>query len=419
MFSAVYSKHAPNKQSKTKPKAIRKPWMTKGLLISVRKKHNLFAKTKRSPNNLNIRTYYKRYRNILTKVLKSAKRRHYHQKFHSASGNPNKLWSIIGEVLTKKGRKMTSPKQIKDDNPDRLLTDKERIAEKFNSFFTNIGPNLASSITSPVSFHHFLGDSHPHSFFFHPVIDNDIVKIIKRMDPCKAMGHDHIHPKVVIDASPVISGPLAYIVNCSLATGIFPDALKFAKITPIYKKGCALDVGNYRPISILPTLSKVIESVVKDQLLSFLDKFNILISTQYGFRKQYSTKLALADLVSDLSDKMDDGYTTFGIFIDLKQAFDTIDHDILLQKLSHYGIRGHTLHWFRSYLENRQQVVNINGISSSPMQVNVAYLKDPYLDLFSFSYTLMTLPPQLMPLLFVFLLTTPTSSDLWIPPPLI
>ena len=166
-----------------------------------------------------------------------------------------------------------------------------------------------------------------------------------------------------------ISRPLAYIINLSISRGLFPDAVKSARITPVFKKGSPLTVGNYRPISILPIFSKIFENLVNKQLVSFLEKYDILLETQYGFRKKHSTKLALADLVSDISDKLDDGYTTLGIFIDLKKAFDTIDHGILLRKLEHYGVRGLPLSWFKSYLHNRQQSVVIDGISSHPRHV--------------------------------------------------
>ena len=188
---------------------------------------------------------------------------------------------------------------------------------------------------------------------------------IKKIDPNKSTGQDMIHPKLVNHAAHIISCPLAHVINCSLSQGVFPDKLKVAKVIPVYKKGSVTNVGNYRPISVLPVFSKIVESVVKNQLINYLEKYDILIKVQFGFRKKHSTKLALADLVSDIMEKLDNGFITFGIFIDLRKAFDTINHEILLQKLHYYGIRGLPLHWFKSYLSDRQQTVTINNVFSS------------------------------------------------------
>jgi len=265
---------------------------------------------------------------------------------------------------------MSTPKKIKSDaHLEEFLTNPFDIAESFNDFFANVGPDLAAKIPSTTDFKDYLEDNHPNSFYLSPITEHDIINEIHRLKPHKAMGHDYVHPKLVIDAANIISRPLEHIINCSLSQGKFPNPLKYAKITPVYKKGSALDVNNYRPISILPIFSKIVESIVKKQLISFLDKFDILLETQYGFRKKYNSKLALADLISTIADNMDEGFITFGVFIDLKKAFDTIDHDILLHKLTHYGIRGLPLQWFRSYLENRKQTVNIAGCTSRPRSV--------------------------------------------------
>ena len=179
------------------------------------------------------------------------------------------------------------------------------------------------------------------------------------------MGYDNIHPKIVKHAAYEIGLPLSHIINCSLSHGTFPDQLKMARVIPIYKKGSPCDVCNYRPISILPILSKIVESIINKQLLNYLEKNDILLHSQYGFRKKHSTKLALSDLVSYIAENLDKGCITFGIFIDLRKAFDTLNHSILIQKLNHYGIRGLPLQWFKSYLSSRQQTVSVGNYCSS------------------------------------------------------
>ena len=136
-------------------------------------------------------------------------------------------------------------------------------------------------------------------------------------------------------------------------------------MSPVYKKGNKLDPGNYRPISVLPVLSKVFEKLVNTRLMKFLNKFDLLYKHQYGFREKHSTKLSLISLANQLIQYQDEGQVTIGFFIDFAKAFDTINHDILLKKLRNYGIRSIQLDWFRDYLNNRLQFVQHNRVTSS------------------------------------------------------
>ena len=130
-------------------------------------------------------------------------------------------------------------------------------------------------------------------------------------------------------------------------SGKFPRSMKIAKVTAIFKKGKKDSPGNYRPISVLPLLAKVLEKLVNTKILAFLEKNDILCKHQYGFRKQYSTKLSLTNLINGVVKSIDEGRLTLGVFLDFKKAFDTIDHAILGGKLEGYGIRGQPLKWFK------------------------------------------------------------------------
>ena len=147
------------------------------------------------------------------------------------------------------------------------------------------------------------------------------------------------------------------------------DKLKEAMITPVYKSDDRKFFGNYRPISILPIFSKILERIIYNRLLAYLDKMHILSSNQYGFRKNYSTYMALIELIDSLSHSIDNNEYTIGIFVDLSKAFDTVDHKILISKLNHYGIRGTPLMWFKDYLSDRKQTVKFNETVSSKMTV--------------------------------------------------
>ena len=159
---------------------------------------------------------------------------------------------------------------------------------------------------------------------------------------------------------------LAFLINESLSEGIFPDALKVAKVVPIFKAGDTKHVTNYRPISVLSTFSKIYEKAVHCRLNKYLTDHAILHNNQFGFRpKLLSTSLALLQLVDQLTKCMDENMITIGVFVDLAKAFDTVDYNILLKKLEHYGVRGIANQWFCSYLKYRQQYVSLDKTTSS------------------------------------------------------
>ena len=148
-----------------------------------------------------------------------------------------------------------------------------------------------------------------------------------------------------------------------------PHDFKKAKVIPLYKNGDPKLICNYRPISILPCLSKLLERLVANRLNTFLTKYNILHNSQYGFRANFSTQTALIDLVDKISSSLDKCNHTIGLFLDLSKAFDTIDHVILLSKLERYGIRGKALDWFKSYLSDRKQFVQWKDYDSTPKTI--------------------------------------------------
>ena len=162
-----------------------------------------------------------------------------------------------------------------------------------------------------------------------------------------------------------ISKDLAVLINESFLTGTFPEKLKIAKVIPIFIKGLATSKSNYRPISLLSVFSKIFEKLMHKRLSQFLEICEVLFCMQFGFRTGHSTDHALISLTETIKSSLDKNRFGCGIFIDLQKAFDTVNHDILLKKLEHYGIRGTALSWFQSYLSNRKQFVSINGHSSS------------------------------------------------------
>ena len=182
----------------------------------------------------------------------------------------------------------------------------------------------------------------------------------------KSKGYDGIDMCLLKKIIPHILTPLIHTCNTSLGQGIFPDEMMtIARIIPLFESGDKLNVSNYGHISFLPQFSKILENIFNNRLMNFLNSNNLLYLRQYGFRKNMYTSMAIMELVENITIAMDNGKFTIGrVFIDLKQAFDTVDHSMLVTKLDHYGIRGVAKQWLSSYLENRKQYVCFNGTDS-------------------------------------------------------
>ena len=204
-------------------------------------------------------------------------------------------------------------------------------------------------------------------------------------EPARVLRINYIHPplirRVYAECSPLLQliklindlrncSPLTHLINCSLQSGIFPDELKLARVVPIFKAGDPAQVSNYRPISVLTTFSKIIEKIVYNHLLDFLSKNEALYEYQFGFRPSHSTQQAIITLVDRITKSLDNGNFAVAILLDLKKAFDTVDHKILLKKLYAYGIRGIFLKWFESYLSGRTQYVVFDGVQSETHRVD-------------------------------------------------
>jgi hypothetical protein len=245
------------------------------------------------------------------------------------------------------------------------------MANKFNEYFVGIGKNLAQKIPKcDGNIEQFLSASTESSMMIEPTDPIEIDNIIKGFSNNKAAGYDNILSKIVKSVSYSIARPLTILFNLSFETGIFPDQMKIAKVIPLFKSDDKRVINNYRPISVLPIFSKIIEKLMHKRLSKFLDKNKILTQSQYGFRRGRSTELAILNMIDKVTEAVDQKNDCVGVFLDLSKAFDTIDHGILLRKLYLLGIRGVVNNWFGSYLSNRKQFVEIKDCRSALMQIS-------------------------------------------------
>ena len=235
----------------------------------------------------------------------------------------------------------------------------------------NVGPSTEKTVpkTGNITPEKFLRDKNRFEFIMAHISEDEILKIIQSL-PIKSTGPSSIPIKLLKLVANIIVTPLCHIINVSFSTGVFPDIWKIAKVIALHKGGPSDNVNNYRPISLLSIFDKIIEKVMHKKLSEFLDLHEILFINQFGFRKNSSTIHALLDITERIRQTMDNGKYGCGVFIDLKKAFDTVNHEILLLKLEHYGIRNNMLKWFESYLSGRKQYVYFNGVSSATLSLS-------------------------------------------------
>ena len=221
-----------------------------------------------------------------------------------------------------------------------------------------------------ISIYDYMGDRNERNIFLSPVNEDEVIRVVRMCANKNSSDNDGITMKIVKHVITSIAQPFTYICNMSFTTGVFPDKMKIAKVVPLYKSGDRHMCNNYRPISLLPQFSKVLEKLFSTRLDSFVKDCDLLSASQYGFRQAMSTCHALVDLVETVTSSLDNKLHTIGIFIDLKKAFDTVDHSLLCKKLEFYGIRGVAYNWVKSYLDYRNQYVSIDGYKSNVRSIS-------------------------------------------------
>jgi Reverse transcriptase (RNA-dependent DNA polymerase)/Endonuclease/Exonuclease/phosphatase family len=347
-------------------------WMSKGLLISRNHKMHLGKLYANNPTVANC-TIFKNYRNLYNRVIRAAKKQYFDHQFVKNQSNLKKTWELIFDSI-KKTKKCKSQNFMSIIIDNISYSDPYVIATKFNEFFTNIAATISSTI-HPAELPPNFFDPDPNCPFFDfdatPVSQSEISEAISQLQVKKTLDCNGLSTLILSKNSLCLSKPLQHVFSLSLSNGIVPSQLKIAKVIPIFKAGDNQSVDNYRPISLLNVFSKVLEKIVYNRVVTFLDINNILSPSQFGFRKKHSTVHPLSLFVNSIANSLNKKIHSVAIFCDLKKAFDTVDHKILLKKLSKIGIRGSALKWFEDYLYNRYQYVCIESANSKLLPISV------------------------------------------------
>lgn len=354
-----------------------KPWFNGQIEKVIEYKHFWYLKLKNyrmKPNQNqdvleNMHQEYKFWRNKYTSTKRKIKQDYFDRKFCENISSSRGTWNTIKDVLYDGVRPNSN--QIKLDINGVEVCDEKKISDEFNKHFIDVG----ESINRQIKCNSYVSTSRPDNgnkgkFLLYPTNEGEVQNVIKNLKNTNSSGLDEIKTKVIKICSRHLLTSLVKILNKSFSDGTFPDVLKTSKVLPFFKNGSRKDKNNYRPISLLSVLSKIFEVIFKIRLMKYLKENSILCNEQYGFRPNSNTQIALYDLITEIeSEKKNE--KTAAVFIDLQKAFDSVNHLILLSKLKEIGFSEQPMNWIRSYLFNRTQIVNINGIHSEELKIKL------------------------------------------------
>ena len=357
-LKTLFDKHAPFIEKRVKGKPCN--WMDDNIKKEINKRDKLLrsARGKKSDNSWN---EYKRQRNKCTSLIRNAKSKYFRNMLDETQVNPKNFWKTIKAIFPTKAK-----------STEGTLSSENRV-QIFADYFSTIVQKMKSVSFPLINCTWRYCRKRPlrtkDIFKFKSVSSAYVLKELKKLKRNKATGIDSLPPNMLKDCAEEIAQPLSHIINLSLGTNTVPSLWKSAKICPVFKSGDSDMVENFRPISILPVLSKLLERTVHDQLYNFLESGNLLNECQYGFRKKRSTKLAATYLCDSIRSHFEKGQLVGCLYLDLSKAFDTMGHGILLEKLLRHGVCGPELAWFTDYLFQRNQTVELNNNSSMPHNV--------------------------------------------------
>lgn len=375
----IFDKNFPLK--KFHKKDYKSPWMNRRLLKLISHKRNLYNKWK-TDNSMQAQNIFKSFARKTAYEIYSAKR-HYYQQLLTKTTSSSDKWRIINR-LSNRSDKKTNVEEIIIDNS--LTSDGQIICDAFTKKYRKV---FSNDHRSPVP-----ASSRQSNFTFSifEVSSTEVESaILSLRNSCSCQDNDIpiIIWKTIAD---IICNVLRDLINNSFTTGVVPNLLKIAKVMPIYKKNCRTDINNYRPVSILPVLSKVYEKLFYNRLRNFCDKFAVLPATQFGFRTNSSTTMAAIQALHYINTQCNYQLKTAGVFLDMSQAFDKVNHETLLRKLYNIGLRGLGHKWLTSFMSNRFFYLSVNSNVSQPQPIKTGVPQGSILSPLLFNIYIAELP---------------------------
>ena len=358
----TYYKCCPLRTKTLSDSNIAKPWIDNNIRNKIKRKHYLFKRNKIGAIPFHV---YNNFKLQTEKDINVAKKDYFQAKFANYRGDIKNTWKMTNKLLNKNTKSSHNDFSILDN--DNIIYDEMKICELMNSYFVDVGQNLARGIQStnadPCA---YLPQWNGNSFFFYPTDFDEICSLVSKFKN-KRTSVDKLPIHVLKLIIPLLAPILAQLFNESITTGTFPEALKTGCVIPLHKSGSRSIRSNYRPITTLSVFSKIFEKLVHTRMISFIKKYNILPENQFGFQKNKCTGDAILEFIDNAYESLNKSKHLLTIFLDFSKAFDTISIDILLKKLEHYGFRNHINSWMQSYLTNRKQLVKINNTTSNTL----------------------------------------------------
>lgn len=372
IFMYYFNMSFPRAQTKSTNKKA--PWIDANLHTERIKVSELYQMARLNKDKAIYREA-KRQQQHFIKLVNEAKKKYYENKISNSDNVSKVTWNIINTELN--NRKTNDDKQITIKHNGITYKDPEEISKLFNKHFIEVTGNIKNNDSmnnTPDN-----NEIEINKFRLDPVGETELNKLIDSLKNKYSSGFDEIPVNIFKYISKSINKVIIHLINSSFISGIFPQKLKTAKLVPVYKKGDDKEMSNYRPLSLLPTISKMYEKAMYNRLITYLDSNNLIDHSQHGFRKGKSTKTATVQFVESIVDAIDRGEKCVGVFMDLKRAFDTVCHKTLLDILKSLGIIGKPYEWLSSYITDRMQFVEITNITNKrqiKVNSNMQYIKN-------------------------------------------
>jgi hypothetical protein len=367
LIIGLLDRQVPEKQLRVRGKT--NPWLSKDLLHLIDTKNKFYKRvyqtgTPATDNQLN---QYNKFKNYTTNMIKKAKKRYYST---SLSRDSKSFFKGL-QKLTGKGKSTTNIDRIM--YKENVFTSDKDIADAMNSFFTNIPGSLAPTTNCRNSRQSIESDSKETNelLSFEPVTSDTVLKQLRSLKPQKRGGVSEMPTFVYQSIADLLALPISMLINECFSSSSFPDCLKIAIVTPIYKKGDKNNPSNYRPISSLPIISKIFEINIKNQLMSFLEQEKLICNRQFGYRKHHSTEQLILSLLQEWRSNLDNSAPCYisALSLDVKKAFDSVNHNVLVNNLPKFNLSCQSIKLISSYLERRQQVMKIGLAKSSSCHI--------------------------------------------------